>query len=569
MARVIYVCARDRTRTDAVARDVTAIAGRLMPENIDGDRILSFQADGIAHCLVSPGTHTVADGASVALGQLIDGRDWKIPGNPPPDGNYAIIRGSADSVELVADALASRTIWYLLTDDVLIASTSQRAIAAFTGSHEANPIASSWMLATGSLGPGYSWDKRLRCVPGSGTVRLDRHSWRLTEGVRQSEVGPAAPDDVAREQRVLQALRHVVEAIGTNDPRVALSLSGGWDSRAILCLLPSTRDFRAVTWGTADSQRQAMTDADIAARLAAHFGLQHQFYSTDPANCALDLVLQRFVHNSEADSDHISGYTDGFDLWRNLNLVGITGLLRGDHVFGRHEVATAADCRAEAGMQLWSDFDGFPPLECLDLPEQEVPPHLVQRSDETLAGWRDRLYREFRVPCLLAGLTEAKSGFVDVLNPMLSGSVVALAARLPDHLRTEKELIRRIVRSIGPAIPFAAMPAIRPLNDVVRTPAMREILLDTLHSQDATAVLPNASLDFVRTGLQATAAIGRKPLRGRLRALARAVSPSLASRLRPRVRRLQSPTQERLAFRAYLVVAAQRLFANDAAFLGR
>lgn len=540
-----------------------------MPDNVDGGQLLTFHEDGIAFGVLSPGTHTVTAGASVALGQLIDARDWEVPGNPAPDGNYAIIRGGPDHVELVADALASRAIWYLLTDDLLIASTSQRALVALTRKYDANPVASSWMLGTGSLGPGHSWDKRLRCVPGSGTVRLDRHKWRVTEHMRPPEAGPAAPDDVAHERRVLQALRRVVQLIGVNDSRLALALSGGVDSRAILCLLPSTRDFRAVTWGTADSQSQSASDAAIAARLATHFGLKHQHFSTDPTNCALDLVLQRFVCNSEASSDHISAYTDGFDLWRTFTSSRIAGLLRGDHVFGRHEVATAADCRADAGMQLWPDFADFPPLERLDLPHQEVPLHLVQRSDETLARWRDRLYAEFRVPCFLASLTEIKSGFVDVINPMLSGSVVALTTQLPDHLRTEKVLLRRIVRSVGPPIPFAAMPAIRPLNDVVRSQSMREILLDTLHSQAATAALPTATLDFIRSGLRVPAVAGGKPLRGRLRAFAYAVAPSLSSRLRPRVRRPQPPTYERLAFRAFLGVAAHRLLADDAAFLAR
>ena len=48
---------------------------------------------------------------------------------------------SATTVEALADYAASRTVWMAQTDEIFIASTSQRAIPLFLGSFETNPTA--------------------------------------------------------------------------------------------------------------------------------------------------------------------------------------------------------------------------------------------------------------------------------------------------------------------------------------------------------------------------------------------------------------------------------------------
>ena len=63
------------------------------------------------------------------------------PGSAPPDGSYALIRCSADEIELVADIAASRAVWYYHDDDVFLASSSQRALVALLGDFELEPAA--------------------------------------------------------------------------------------------------------------------------------------------------------------------------------------------------------------------------------------------------------------------------------------------------------------------------------------------------------------------------------------------------------------------------------------------
>ncbi len=64
--------------------------------------------------------------------------DWHTPGSAVPDGSYALFRGDNTSVEVLTDAAASRSVWYIKTDDYFIASTSQRAIIILLQSFEKN-----------------------------------------------------------------------------------------------------------------------------------------------------------------------------------------------------------------------------------------------------------------------------------------------------------------------------------------------------------------------------------------------------------------------------------------------
>ena len=63
---------------------------------------------------------------------------WQV-GAEPPEGSYALARWDADTVELVSDICGSRTIWYALTDEAFLASTSQRALVMLLGGFELLP----------------------------------------------------------------------------------------------------------------------------------------------------------------------------------------------------------------------------------------------------------------------------------------------------------------------------------------------------------------------------------------------------------------------------------------------
>src|SRR5690606_559339 len=66
-----------------------------------------------------------------------------------------------NTISLTSDLVASRTVWYYLDEDTFIASSSQRMIIAALQRFDINTQAIVWMLSTGSLGPGHSWDRHI------------------------------------------------------------------------------------------------------------------------------------------------------------------------------------------------------------------------------------------------------------------------------------------------------------------------------------------------------------------------------------------------------------------------
>jgi hypothetical protein len=451
-----------------------------------------------------------------------------------------------------------------MTDDFFAASTSQRALVMLLGSFEFNPRVVSWMLTTGTTGPGESWDCRIRCLSGASRVVLDRMAWTLTERSETIRFQPsdASPED--HREHIVDALRKTVSAVDVSNPDLAITLSGGVDCRTILSMLPSTRGLRAVTWGLRASLDQPSNDASVAQRLAKHFGLAHHYFETDLPEEPVERILDRFVANGEGRIDHISGYVDGFALWRKLVGVGVHGIIRGDQSFGRKKVRSPSEVRASAEMPLWADYVGLPPLRQFGFPEQSLAEQWERQTGESLETWRDRLQQQYRIPYVLGALSDLKLAYVEIVNPLLANSVVALIRTLPDELRTNKILLKAIARSIGPNIPFATDIATQPGDDVLRSPRVVQMLREHLSGDSTEPAIPSAFAAFALDGLAKDRADSRLMITTRARNAAKAWVPAWIRRLRTVRPQSAQPNANRIAFRVYLVSSAHRLYSEDA-----
>lgn len=547
-----------------MAKRLIAIADRLVPDNLPRIRPRIVDFGGVTACITNPSELIHVRGLSLAVGHLVDAGAWERPGNSAPDGAYALFRSDEASVEIVSDIVASRTVWYAMTDEFFVAATSQRAIVALLGNFEFNQAVLPWMLINGTLGPGLSWDKRVHCLPGATSLVLDRNAWTLqvrTEPVRFT-ADPAS--DAEQRQRVIEALRHTIGAARVADPQWAIALSGGVDCRTILCCLQDTQGLRAVTWGLLASRKDKSNDAYIAARLARHFGLEHLYFETDLASEPLDRVFERFVANGEGRTDRISAYADGFELWRELAESGVRGIIRGDEAFGRARVRSTLEVRADVGALTWSDISGLPPPDHLDLPVPERPGWLEQLDGESLATFRDRLYQQYRVPFFLGALSDLKFPYAEIINPLLSNSIIEMIRRLPDRLRTDKLLLRRIADQLSPRIPFARSSAIQPGDEILRSRQALELLRDSLAVSSAGPGIPPALATYALKALAELPAKPRPDIGRRLRRAIKARAPSCAIPKRTEVIPLPRLAGHRLAFRAYLVSRATRLLSDDA-----
>ncbi len=557
--RALFICRREAD-ADLSAEEVAVLGRLLQLDNLDARPARVCRGHGAVCMLFNPPSRVETAGASVVLGRLGAGApDWARPGAAAPDGAYALIRVDCGSAELVADAVASRTLWYRLTRNLFVASTSQRALAAVTGSFEPNRDALSWMLSSGTLGPEAGWDARVRQVPPGGRVKLDRSGWRLTVEAPAIELGPRAGDaaDADAESqcrgRLEDALARVFEALRFDYARWLLPLSGGVDSRGVLLMLRDRRGLRSVTWGVKEAQADRAGDVAIAADLAAHFRLSHRFFPIAVSREPRDRLIERFLVAGEGRTDRVSGYLDGFAIWRTLAEQQCDGVIRGDEVMGWTRVRSEANVRAACRFTLLDDVLDADSRERFGLSAQTLPPNLVRRPAESLPAWRDRTYQQFAMPALLAALTDLKAAYVEVVNPLLFNGIVDCVRRLPDGLRTDKRLWRRLVERLSPAIPFARRTAVYPLAAFVAEPATLELMLDEFASTPARSALGEDFAARLRCLVDArrSAAVDRPAALPLRRGLARRLAEAGRRRLgggRPAL------APEILAFRALLAV---------------
>lgn len=571
MVRAVLIASRHPAHPDRLYAYRNALNRALAGANIEPREPLFVRRPGVSSVLLNPNDSVRMRGASIALGLLIGGDDWHLPGAPLPDGSFALMRADDLRVELVADDVASRTIWYAFTPHELIASTSQRAIVTLLGSFVPNADALPWMLSSGTLGPTHAWDVRLHRVQPGERVVLDRAKWSL-RSTRQP-IAFAADTSLSRAEhleRLSATVAHACRHSGTDAKKWVLTLSGGADSRSLLSLLRDRR-LPTVTWGLRGTVDRPGNDAQVAKALAQALDVPHRFFVIDPLSYDPAVMLDRFLCAGEGRVARISGYLDGFDVWKTLYEEGYDGIVRGDEAFGSLPVASSYAVRYFASLTTLTDH--FPPeeLERFELPEQPLPDDLERGSDETLATWRDRLYQHFRAPTLLAGLTDLKTAYVEVSTPLLARSVLDCVRSLPDPLRTARRLWRELVAAQVPDIPLATSVALPSLGDYLRNRAVLELLLDELSSDRASSVF--APLLRVRCCAALRAALRAAPSappvpRGepqRRRLLTRAVPQRLREALqhwRPAPRGVDPLV---LAFRAFLAIRMHALLATDAA----
>ncbi|MCC6301293.1 MAG: hypothetical protein IT489_00650 [Gammaproteobacteria bacterium] len=555
------------------------VLSRLTPDNLEPRPPRIIEGSGVLIGILNPVDTLPIEDESVCLGALFGAEtDWWRPGAEAPEGSYALFRGDGATLELVSDIVGSRTIWYAQTDELFIAATSQRAIVCFLQGFEPNEAAYPWMLSSGTLGPGLSWDRRIRCLGPDARLRLDRRSWEVRVEQIPVEFHPEARSREEHERRLREALEATFARLDPDSAHWVLPLSGGYDSRAILLFLKDRSKLKAVTWGLKSALGDRESDAWVARELARHFGLSHEYYETDLSGESVERVFERFLIAGEGRVDHISGYMDGFAIWRRLHDSGCQGVLRGDEAFGWRPASTPSGVIHGVGMARLSDYRNLLRDGVAGFYEQPVPATLQRREQESLSEWRDRLYQTFRTPAILAALNDLKCAYVEVVNPFQARRVVLLARGLPDTHRTDKRLFKDIVRRRSPPIAFAGSRAIEGHDSILKNPDLLALISRELSGDVARGLFPAMLLAYLedRIGRPARApAAARSPLR-RVKSEVKRLLPagiaalvtSIRGRLRPDSIGVDLEAN-RLAFRAYIISRMHALLGRDAVVLRR
>lgn len=538
---------------------LATLARRLTPDNI-APRLpaISERDDGFL-TVFNGGPMVRRERTSVCLGSIFGCAEswWKV-GSAPPDGSFGLLRSDDRATELVSDTAGTHTLWYAQTDDEFVASTSQRAIVMWLKSYACNREVLAWQLSSGTLGPGLSWDSRIRALPPASRLVFDRGAWAAQLRSEPVEYRPSAESARHHREALLEAITDTFRRLELDTDHAALALSGGYDSRMILLMLKGRSRLHTVTWGQRGALADRRNDACIAQRLASKLNTDHAYLEIEMPAAGVDGVLDRFVRLGEGRTENIGGYTDGFSVWKRIYERGWRGLVRGDEAFGCRYARTPSDVYRNTRCNVLGDFDpdSVGPLAEW-VPLQKRPPYLERRPAETLPAWRDRLNAQYELPYAIAPLNDLKYGYVDVVNPLVSRRIVEQVRRLPDELRTGKRAFKEVVEQSSLDVPFATRGAVYSPDVVLRHPQVLRAVSEELRrhgdGSDVVAALARHALERLPRSRQQGRAL---PVWLR----------QAVEKARRRSRALNVPRLNslRVAFRVYIICKMQALLADDA-----
>ncbi|MBI3132373.1 MAG: hypothetical protein HYZ13_13730 [Acidobacteria bacterium] len=563
MSNLLHTTWRDPAHALAQER-LLKVAGRIQPKSLGGHPSRITQGEGTLLAVTGPTGAAVSAGTSAHLGAFTGTwHSWNVPGTPVPDGTFALVRDDRQVIEACSDFAGSRTLWYAFTEDHLVISTSQRALVLLLGGFELNRAAVAWYLSSGSLGTSAAWDLRVKRLPRGARLILDRQAWslRIEESPLRFAPRPWAPRDC--EHALTEVLRTTLQGFDFGSARWGFPLSGGYDCRFMLTqLVEGGLRPETMTWGLEASQHAPGNDAYVAAQLARHYDLPHEYLLTEMSEEGPGAIVDAFLLASGGGTDQLFPYLDGMRLWTSLSERGFDGIIRGDEGFGWIPVRDDQHARTSVGMMLLTDFMDPATAEAIAGGPQPIPAGLERHSDETLEMYRDRLYHGFRIPVGLAALNEVKAPYVEIASPLLSRPVLEFIREMPDALRTDKALFRRLATALSPAIPYATMSADDDRNDYLRTGAYPHWMRATLQTPQASELFPEAFLSRLTSHLGHTEGglLPRRDLRGFLK---RIIPSGWVKAVRAQMGPIL-PSPRLLALRAALITRQVALLREDA-----
>ncbi|MDX2245503.1 MAG: hypothetical protein SF052_01905 [Bacteroidia bacterium] len=500
MAKFLLICRKDKSAPLITAENADFISSQILPDNISPHSPeIKREDEGLEYVIFNPVSVITREPGVVCMGAgfSTDKADWHPPLAPKPLGTFALFRFNASQVELVSDMVASQTIWYYHDDKVFLASTCQRAILFFLEGFEFNPAVLPWMLSTGTLGPGFSWDKRLKSVSADGTVLLDRKTWKISRTEVNVALHIKKETEAYHRTETEKVLEETLENMDFPEDKWVLSLSGGYDSRGLLLYLKNRRKIRCVTWGLETLLDHKLSDAYVAKSLTEHFSLPFRFFSLDNTPISFHDLFHRFLIASEGRTDHIAGYSDGLELWRQLYDSGIEGMLRADQVYETKNIRTIEETIKVNGIISLDQFSNTRIFKKYGLGKLTWPEGLWINKGESLVDWSARLYHNFRLPYVQAPLNAIKTCYLEMSSPLLSRPIVNNAYSLPDEFRFKKRLFKEIVQSKTPDIPFATYNASHKIVDLLMTKEAVNELKQILESGLGKDLLPDEILNFL------------------------------------------------------------------------
>jgi asparagine synthetase B (glutamine-hydrolysing) len=279
---------------------------------------------------------------------------------------------------------------------------------------------------------------------------VEQHTTRLAALKR----GVGGLDEVAEECRV--ALLHAVRPLVGKGP-VALSLSGGKDSRMVLLAL--RRAGIEVRCNTVDRGTDNVADVYVASLLAAHLSVRHSVSQLDVVDTAegdkelhIDL-LQRTATTLRATDGAVSAHDSqrfAPKFGTSTSLIGLGGeIMRGGYAEHHHDRKRVDVLRI--AKLIWSSNSRFFRRATSERYELELARWVAEQEVDTAPhDVLDAMYIYFRCGRWVAGNGRGATTSGPRAYPFLDNRLVLAMARAPAAIKMNHALMRSVMSALDP-----------------------------------------------------------------------------------------------------------------------
>lgn len=575
MSKILFNVYKDKEFSEKYLNNIQKVlAANLLPHPKANIQLLKNDNKS-AYFIINPTKSVLIKNNSVALGLIAESNqlNWGNINQPAPTGSYAIFRQANQQVELLSDEVASRSIWYYFDNQQFIASTSQRAIIMLLQSLELNYTSIAWMMASGSIGPYCSWDTRIKLLMPKTSLLLNQQTWNLTITTQPDTPFGTPNNQPIKKQQFNQQLakqqlntilQNNFDNINVSNLSYSIPLSGGYDSRAVAYFMAKKQPINTFTYGLKNYENNLKNDIAIAQKVAEQLNATHTFYNNSLANLPIEKILERYLLASEGRIDHIDAFMDGLQLYADLQNKNIDLIFRGDEAFGWLPAYNPLDVRLCIGMPFITDFSNLPTSFKAFQELQTIPPYFNQNPNETIPAWRDRLYHSFRLPCILAALTDIAACYTEVANPLLFKPVINFAKQIPDNFRTQKKLFSLLVKQQLPTIPISKSWANNTAYNLLRSPKIYQHIIENISTNSSKQLIGNNIVNFIQTKSSCNTG-EQNQLQTRSNTLQNLIK-YIPMRYKSIIKQYYKPPIDvnQLALRAYIITKMQTILTNDA-----
>jgi hypothetical protein len=559
MSKILYILYRNPSSEQQKldVEKIKVIGERILPDNIEPNKLQIITSKDSICAVYNPVSTIAIKDCSVCMGYTPN-QNWFEMNlkSENIEGSFAIFRNSNDYFQLVTDMVASRSIWYFKNDSLFIASSSQRAIIMYLGSFEFNNKVTPWMLSSGTLGPGYSYDRRLSLLEPNTIITLNKINWETIKESEIIELRNSFNSKKEAKEELRKVLKQVINKFEFDKSRFVLPLSGGYDSRGILLHIKEKENLKTITWGTKEALFEKVNDAFIADRLAFKYKTKHTYFESYNYDVSLAESINRFIINSEGRIDHIGGYLDGMAMWAEFFERGYECLIRGDELIGLGIPVSQLDARRSSKITILSDYYNISQDFINKFPHQELP---LEKYKEL---YKDKglfaIYYEH--PIAFAALNDIKLSYVEIFNPLLSSSILKTVFTMFNEKNIgDKISFKRIVDELCPDIPIAQKGANKPIGDILSSSEMCDEVINCFKSWSETDVVEKDVVEYVSLKLANKGALKSS----KIEIMKKWIPKKL-------FRMIKGSTPKRildwniLAFRLYIIIRMGRMFNQDA-----